>query len=304
MKKFYINLFVLGFAAFASSSFIAQTDADYSPSQLTQEEKNNLINSTQVLQNRNVATICPTTDTLGTPLLSGNGQAGNMFDVTVGPNDITVKTFWISHDFDDQVSIYYKSGTFVGSESTPGNWTYLDSGFVAANGNGLTGVIPVDIALTLSAGQTYAFYVTDNNQGSFNYTNGTAVGDTLVSNADVTIFQGNGGGFFSVTYTPRDFNGKMEYCVVSGAGIDDLNSADLNIYPNPANTELNIDLSNLSIDRSSVVIYNILGESVLSKSNLSVSSTNTLDISHLTSGVYLVSLKAGDMTITKKVLVD
>ncbi len=303
MKKIYINLFALGFATLISGGLMAQTDADLNPTQLTQDEKAAIVNSTQTLQSGNAKMACPQTDTLGTPLLSGNGHAGNMFDVIIGPADITVKTFWVSHDSTDQVSIYYKNGTFVGNESNAAAWTFLASGMVPGNGDGLVGVIPVDIALTLTAGQTYAFYVTDENQTNFNYTNGTAVGSTAASNSDLAILEGNGGGFFDVTFTPRVFNGVIEYCVETG-GIDGITAEDLNVYPNPASTELNIDLSSLPISNSSVAIYNVLGELVVHNSNLSVTSNNILDISNLDAGVYLVTINADGKELSTKILVD
>jgi len=303
MKKIYINLFAIGFATLLSGGLMAQTDAQLSPSQISQDEKATILSTVQVQTQGTAKSVCPTSDTLTTPLLSGNGHSGNMFDVIVGANDIKVKTFWVSHDLDDQVSIYYKSGTFVGNETNPGAWTYLDSGFVAGNGDGLVGVIPVDIALTLTAGQTYGFYVTDNNNTDFNYTNGTAVGSTWASNADVTILEGNGGAFFDVTFTPRNFNGVIEYCVES-AGIEDLNAEDVSIYPNPASTELNIDLSDLQASNSSVAIFNVLGELVAQDNNLSVTSNNILDISNLDAGVYFVTISADGKELTAKVLVD
>jgi len=304
MKKHYLNSITLGLSMLISGASLAQTDADFSPSQLSQSERNELVNSTKTNLEKESNAVCPQTDTLVSPLLSGNGHAGNMFDVKVGPNDIVLKTFWVSHDSDDQMSVYYKTGTFVGSESTPGDWTYLDSGFVAANGDGLIDAIPVDLNLTLAAGQTYAFYVTNNNVTDINYTNGNNVGDTLTSNSDLTMFEGNGGALFDVTYTPRVFNGAMEYCIASGAGIESLSITEANVYPNPASTELNIDLTNLSIDKSSVVIYNVLGEKVFNVGNLSVAANNTIDISNLVRGMYVVTITADGESFSTKVLVD
>ena len=295
----------MSIATLMSATLVAQTDAQISNNQLTADEKKALIKETQTIQyvpgNK---MSCPQTDSLVTQLAAGNEFSGNMFDVVIGPNDLLVKTFWVSHDIADQVSVYYKTGTFVGNETNAAAWTYLDSGLVAANGAGMIDPIPVDLALTLSAGQTYGFYVTNNNQTGFLYTNGTTVGTPWASNADLTINEGNGGDIFDVTFSPRNFNGAIEYCVMDNVGLEDLTAEDLNIYPNPANAELNIDLSGLQINNSSVAIYNLLGELVLQNDNLSVTSNNIINISNLDSGMYVVTINADGKALSTKVLVD
>jgi hypothetical protein len=61
------------------------------------------------------------------------------------------------------------------------------------------------------------------------------------------------------------------------------------VYPNPANNELNINLGNYKA--TSVYIYNMLGELVL---NADFNNNNTIDISNLSSGQYIIGFVTED----------
>lgn len=153
-----------------------------------------------------------------TTTAAGNGASGNMFDV-VPANNIT----WTGVDMSIQtagthsVEIWYRSGTFVGFESSNAGWTQLLSTTVTAQGTGtLTNVS--GFAASLTSGQTYGLYVTISSGSGVNYTNGTTLGATFVSNADIAVKEGKGGGYFSVVNTPRVFNGRLYYQLPGGSG--------------------------------------------------------------------------------------
>ncbi|HRD37491.1 MAG TPA: T9SS type A sorting domain-containing protein, partial [Bacteroidia bacterium] len=82
---------------------------------------------------------------------------------------------------------------------------------VTSAGPGMLTNIPGSFTVNVPAGQTYAFYVTTNGGPGVSYTNGTAVGNVYASNADLQFKEGNGGGYFAVTFTPRVFNGVIRY---------------------------------------------------------------------------------------------
>jgi hypothetical protein len=76
--------------------------------------------------------------------------------------------------------------------------------------------------------------------------------------------------------------------------INDLNLNDnISIYPNPAKTELNLNVSQNDITELS--ISNILGQ-VLIKSHYQ----NRIDISNLTNGIYILEITQGQNKYTKK----
>tara|TARA_R110002072_G_scaffold1587_1_gene13347 strand:+ start:150532 stop:154179 length:3648 start_codon:yes stop_codon:yes gene_type:complete len=165
----------------------------------------------------------PVPQTLLTTLDGGNGNFGNMFDINA-LNDVTIDSFDIHGDtgavFD--VEVYAKSGTWVGSEDNPGDWTLIGTATgVVSNGDGA--VTPLGLALDyqIPAGETHAFYVTptDFSTGGFNYTNGTATGAVFASDANIEFLEGAGKGypFSGTTFAPRVFNGNIQYSAGAGA---------------------------------------------------------------------------------------
>ena len=80
----------------------------------------------------------------------------------------------------------------------------------------------------------------------------------------------------------------------STAGVDDQKQLDISIYPNPVVDKLFIQGLYTQLK---VVVYNILGKEVVNKS-----ITNSIDISHLENGVYLMKLSDGAKLTTQRVI--
>lgn len=143
---------------------------------------------------------------LTTTFASNNGCFGNMFDVTAF-EDLTITSFdqnlWTTGTQD--VTVYYKAGTYVGSETTPGDWTLL--GTVSVTGAGDNLPTPINIGgLDIPAGQTYGIFI-DTSLGN-NYTNG----DNVFTNTEMEISAGAG---FCTPFTSpiasRTWNGTIYY---------------------------------------------------------------------------------------------
>lgn len=82
------------------------------------------------------------------------------------------------------------------------------------------------------------------------------------------------------------------------AGVsDNAFSSGVKIYPNPAKNFLKIETNNVTV--SSISLYNILGKNVYSQNGL---LNNELDISALSSGVYLMQINSDEDFITKKII--
>ena len=152
-------------------------------------------------------------DSLNTIFTGGNGCAGgNMFDLKALSSDITVTGFNISPYAAGALSVsaYYKSGTYVGSETTPGAWTLLGTYNVTSLGAGIQTYLDVD-DFVIPAGQVTGIYL------YFNATYTTLASVTTYSNTDLQITAGAGlCGLFSSTNTPRVFNGTVFYGSGSG----------------------------------------------------------------------------------------
>jgi hypothetical protein len=81
----------------------------------------------------------------------------------------------------------------------------------------------------------------------------------------------------------------------------------LAIYPNPFNNQANINFSLTKDENVTVTVSNLLGQNVMTLNNglMSAGEHNIMiNGNNLTSGMYFVTLKAGDYSITSKVLLN
>ncbi|MEM7036957.1 MAG: T9SS type A sorting domain-containing protein, partial [Bacteroidota bacterium] len=68
------------------------------------------------------------------------------------------------------------------------------------------------VNVTIPAGMTYAFYITNDFGAGTSYTDGTAVGNFLAADANITVFEGVGKSYpFGLTFNVRNFNGHIFY---------------------------------------------------------------------------------------------
>ncbi|MFT6923584.1 MAG: hypothetical protein ACJA1C_002599 [Crocinitomicaceae bacterium] len=158
----------------------------------------------------------------GTPLtttfVGGNNHRGNMFDI-VALSTVTIESFDGHPMGDTDYEIYYKTGTFVGSETNAAAWTLVGSAAnVIAQPMGTPTAIPINIGVTIPAGQTYSFYVTSTNLAvSQNYTDGSAPGAVFASDANIQFLEGAGMeypfGAGGSVFSPRIWNGNINYSI-------------------------------------------------------------------------------------------
>lgn len=83
--------------------------------------------------------------------------------------------------------------------------------------------------------------------------------------------------------------GIKENTISSNAGII--------VYPNPANTELNITLSN-SMDNYSVVLSDMSGKTLVEKTNI-----KSLDVSNIQKGIYILTVNGKNFNARKTVVI-
>lgn len=143
-----------------------------------------------------------------------NGQRGQMFDL-VATKTLTVKYIdtALYVETSSTYEIWYRPGSFNGFENNGEGWTLVGQATnVTSNGDGVPTRIPILVNVTIPAGQTYGFYVTNTEGGGVNYTNGGAIGDVLASDTNLSLRQGVGKRYpFGSTFDPRKFNGSVCY---------------------------------------------------------------------------------------------
>ena len=73
----------------------------------------------------------------------------------------------------------------------------------------------------------------------------------------------------------------------------------LTIYPNPANSGKIFISTKSSLDKK-VEIYNVLGKKVLD----TVITSKEVNVSQLEAGVYIIKIKEGDASATRKLIIN
>ncbi|MGB1309277.1 MAG: T9SS type A sorting domain-containing protein [Oceanihabitans sp.] len=88
-------------------------------------------------------------------------------------------------------------------------------------------------------------------------------------------------------------------------GVEETNlESAISIYPNPSNGVLNINKpSGVNLEKATV--YNVLGKSVKTINLVNMTDSKSLDLTALSSGLYLVNIQAENgKTITKKIVIE
>lgn len=127
-----------------------------------------------------------------------------------------------------------------------------------------------------------------------------------VNNAMVFLIEGSG------TRTAEAFDGEANkapvlhisyHMVATTDVVENTIIKDVNIYPNPTSTILNIDLTSVS-KNPTINIYSLSGKLVLAK-QLTAETINTIDLKNagLSKGVYIVAIKSEGLNITKKLII-
>ena len=89
-------------------------------------------------------------------------------------------------------------------------------------------------------------------------------------------------------------------------GINNLNfDATFNVFPNPAKNTVNVNLHNASNANCVVEIYNSFGQ-LVQTNNLGTDTeiSNTLSLSNLSSGIYIVKTNLGDKVSARKLIIE
>jgi hypothetical protein len=144
-----------------------------------------------------------------------NYTGGNMFDITA-LNDVYITGFDInmSNLYTSDFEVYYKPGTFSGSESVPTNWTLLGT---ATNivGGGFNVATPLNLPfyIHIPAGGTAAFYITCANYYSYpSMLYGSGIGNVYAQDNNIQVKEGVTNYYaFGYSYGPYVWNGKVHY---------------------------------------------------------------------------------------------
>lgn len=157
-------------------------------------------------------------NSLPTSYISNNSNKGEMFNI-VATNTVTILCFDLNLILgsNGNYEIYYKVGSYVGSESNAAAWTLIGSNpSVPCIGFDVPSPMNIPINIVIPAGQTYSFYVTATNVAAttgIRYTNNAGY-TTIASDANININGGIGKSYpFGTNFNNRSFNGTVHYSV-------------------------------------------------------------------------------------------
>ncbi len=93
-----------------------------------------------------------------------------------------------------------------------------------------------------------------------------------------------------------------------GVGIDDLyfTNAAINIFPNPANTEVNVQMNVTESVNIEFTLIDLVGQTLVAQDLYFTPGLNSekIDLSNLSNGIYLLKMKNGSSVYTNKLIVN
>lgn len=139
--------------------------------------------------------------------------------------------------------------------------------------------------------------------------NTNAKGDNNVDNFERIDVEG-ASGTYNITIShkgtlaePQAFSLVLTGITWNNIGVNENEIAEFSVWPNPNNGIFNIFVNEQDI--INVKIIDVLGKETFTKEmNFSNSSTNQIDLSHLTKGIYFIALEKNGQSSVKKLIIE
>jgi hypothetical protein len=144
----------------------------------------------------------------------GSNGGAVYFDVTVGPQDLTVLRF--DTNTADLVSfgwsVYLRNGGGIGFETNATEWNLVATGTGQGMGNDNPSPVALNNTFNLSANTTYGMALVMGPEAGHDYTNGTGSNQNF-SNSDLALSLGSASNvpFTGGVFNPRVWNGTIYY---------------------------------------------------------------------------------------------
>ena len=139
---------------------------------------------------------------------------------------------------------------------------------------------------------------------------GWDMGDgTQFSGITDTTYTFPASGTYGVCLTVSNICGSVDTCVevvITGVGIASIDGGSIALFPNPTQSKVTLNLSMLQSSELNVEMIDMSGRSVLREAfgRVSGSFSHRFDLDHLSEGIYLVKIQAGEQVITRKLQIE
>jgi len=140
--------------------------------------------------------------------------------------------------------------------------------------------------------------------------------DNVVDNIERVDIENAPAGTYTITITHKGalLDGSQDYALITtGANlatslsVDEFNnSTNLSIWPNPAKENLNYSFNSTSNGRAKISLLDLQGRTVFTKEtndNNASKIEGSIDLSHFSSGLYLLNIKQGNATLNRKIVI-
>ncbi len=141
----------------------------------------------------------------------------------------------------------------------------------------------------------YSVTETTGNTYVWNVTGGTVVGGAGTNT--ITVLWGNPGmGMVSLTETSaadcEGISGDYEVTIDDCVGIGELAYGEVNVFPNPATTNVEINFADNASSKYTVTVYNSVGQVMAVNNGIVIANSESvvLDISKYQTGIYIVNI--------------
>ncbi len=155
---------------------------------------------------------------------------------------------------------------------------------------------------TISIGETNTLYSSATG-GSYNYTYSWSPADNLDdATAQNPVFTATTAGDFTYTVTVSDGNetasASVTFTVLDNTDVDEVESANVSVYPNPASSIINInglsEFANLEVK-----VVNLQGQVVMT-----VVNSLEINVKDIESGIYFLNINCDGTQIIKRIVVE
>jgi len=229
--------------------------------------------------------------------------------------------FLVIDNVDCEITDYVVEGLDEVETSIPGVYTIT---VTATDSSGNESVATHTITITDNIAPSISLednpYTTDcGDDGTFDETdlpadfvevedNFSASGDLVVT-SDFSTVDCSVDGEYEVEYTVTDEAGNVDdvtlTVIVSTTpiiGIDKYLADFVDLYPNPTQGLINVDVSDLKV--TDINVYNVIGELVFSLPTNAISTNNNIDLSNQAEGIYMININTEEGSVTKKLTIS
>jgi hypothetical protein len=236
---------------------------------------------------------------------------GAMFNVVAKKNNIQLS--YLSANIKNgtnSYSLYYKTGSYLGNESSQSSWTLINTVSVTSNNtltiNNVPTQIPINISLNMNLGDTIAFYLVSPTLArvyltstTIPFTNEAASDSALSISTARSIYQ-----FYGTPFsTPQIWNGTVAYCDLTPVGVEDIEANQLQISQLDNTLLLSIPNSQTTLaNKVKFTLLDMYGH--IAMQDFVSNDNSSFDVSSVSKGVYVCQVSIGSThSLSKKIVI-